>query len=91
MIPLASSFFRINVLIVYYNDSDKFPKSVGTKIKKRFLEVVRLLKIVLESEVGEDWLLIKLFCFFHQELFLLKLAKNICKCFNELWPGYQQA
>lgn len=56
MIPLASSFFRINVLIVYYNDSDKFPKSVGTKIKKRFLEVVRLLKIVLESEVGEDCL-----------------------------------
>ena len=44
MIPLASSFFGINVLIIYSNDSDKFHKAVRTKVKQRFLEIVRLLK-----------------------------------------------
>lgn len=35
-IPLASSFFRINVLVIDSNDSDNSHKSAGAKIKKRF-------------------------------------------------------
>lgn len=44
MIPLAHSVFGIKVCIIYSHGSGKFHKSVGIKLKKRLLEVVRLLK-----------------------------------------------
>lgn len=34
MIPLASNFFRISLLVIYSKDSDDFYKFAGAKIKE---------------------------------------------------------
>ena len=81
MIPLASSFFRINVLIIYSNDSDKFHRSVRTKVKQRFLEIVRLLKKISGRRRVTAY---KAFFFKSRALsHKIGIELSICKCFNE--------